>query len=235
MRANQRFLILTTAVLLASPGDRPARGEDGPRAPRIDIGLSQLILNRIGYAFHYFHAAAQSCPIDLATADGKPLLSWRVVILPYVGEEDLYKQFKLNEPWDSAHNTKLIPKIPRVYAPIRVKAKEGETFYQVFTGEKAPFVPGKLIRIPQGFPDGTSNTGLVFEAGEPVIWTKPADLSFDDKKPLPKLGGMFGGECNVVLCDGSVQRLKKGADERQLKLLIMPDDGQPLAGNIFVE
>ena len=48
-------------------------------------------------------------------------------------------------------------------------------------------------------PDGTSNTGLVFEAGEPVIWTKPADLPFDEKKPLPKLGGMFGGECNVVI------------------------------------
>ena len=59
-----------------------------------------------------------------------------MVILPYLGEEDLYKQFKLNEPWDSVHNKKLIPKMPRIYAPIRVKAKEGETFYQVFTGEK---------------------------------------------------------------------------------------------------
>ena len=228
-------LTIIAAALIGVLTHWPASGEDAPRAPRIDIGLSQQNLKQIGYAFHYFHDAARSCPIDLVTADGKPLLSWRVVILPYVGEEDLYKQFKLNEPWDSVHNKKLIPKIPRIYAPIRVKAKEGETFYQVFTGEKAPFVPGKLLRIPQGFPDGTSNTGLVFEAGEPVIWTRPADLPFDELKSLPKLGGMFGGECNVVLCDGTVQRLKKGADEQQLKLLIMPDDGQPLAGNIFVE
>jgi hypothetical protein len=231
----QRLLLLTAAVLIASPGDPPAQGEDGPRAPRIDIGLSQANLKRIGQAFHDFHDAALSFPIVLATADGKPLLSWRVVILPYVDEEDLYKQFKLNEPWDSEHNKKLIPKIPRVYAPIRVKAKEGETFYQVFTGEKAPFVPGKLIRIPQGFPDGTSNTGLVFEAGEPVIWTRPADMTFDEHKPVPKLGGMFGGECNVVLGDGSVARIKKGADEEQVKRLIMPNDGHVVSDNIFIE
>jgi hypothetical protein len=128
-------LTIIAAALIGVLTHRPASGEDSPRAPRIDIGLSQQNLKQIGYAFHDFHGAARSCPIDLVTADGKPLLSWRVVILPYVGEEDLYKQFKLNEPWDSAHNKKLIPKIPRNYAPIRVKAKEGETFYQVFTGE----------------------------------------------------------------------------------------------------
>lgn len=234
MRTIQRLLLFSAAVLIACPGVMPARDEGGSRAPRIDIGLSQHNLKRIGYAFHDFHDATLSLPIDLATADGKPLLSWRVVILPYLGEEELYKQFKLNEPWDSAHNKKLIPKMPRVYAPIRVKAKVGETFYQVFTGEKAPFVPGKLIRIPQGFPDGTSNTGLVFEAGEPVIWTRPADMTFDENKPVPKLGGMFGGNCHVLTCDGSVYRLKKGLDEIQLKRLIMPSDGQVI-GDVFVE
>ena len=234
MRTIQRLLLFIAAVLIACPGEMPARGEGGSRAPRIDIGLSQHNLKRIGIAFHTFHDAHLSFPIDLNAADGKPLLSWRVVILPLLGEEKLYKEFKLNEPWDSPENKKLIPKLPRVYAPIRVKAKVGETFYQVFTGEKAPFVPGKLIRIPQDFPDGTSNTGLVFEAGEPVIWSKPADIPFDENKPLPKLGGMFGGECNVLTCDGSAYRLKKELDEIQLKRLIMPNDGQVI-GDIFVE
>jgi hypothetical protein len=58
-----------------------------------------------------------------------------------------------------------------------------------------------------------------------VIWTKPADLPFDEKKPLPKLGGLFDGEFNVVLCDGSVMRVPKGADEKELKKFITPRDG----------
>ena len=115
--------------------------------------------------------------------------------------------------------------MPKLYAPVRVKAKEGETFYQVFAGEKALFGPKKMPRIPASIPDGTSNTGMVFEAGESVIWTKPADLPFDEKKALPKLGGLFDGDCQVVLCDGSVKTIKKGADEAELKKFIMPADG----------
>jgi hypothetical protein len=219
------FRLYFFAATLVTAG-LAARGADSPSAPRIDLGLSQHNLKQIGIAFHNFHDAHLSLPIDLIAAEGKPLLSWRVVILPYLGEEELYKRFKLNEPWDSEHNRKLIQSIPRVYAPLRVRAKEGETFYQVFTGKDAVFAPGKLRRL-HSIADGTSNTGLVFEAGEPVIWTKPADLPFDENKPLPKLGGMFGGECNVVMCDGWVARIKKGANEKQLKLIIMPDDGQP--------
>ena len=147
-------------------------------------------LKQIGIAFHaYADSSVGNLPIDIRDKDGKALLSWRVAILPYIEENDLYKQFKLDEPWDSANNKKLIEKMPKIYAPVRVKAKEGETFYQVFTGEKAVFGPKKNPRMPESFPDGTSNTGLVFEAGDPVIWSKPADMVFDEKKAVPKLGG----------------------------------------------
>jgi hypothetical protein len=234
MYCLRRLLMAAAAVLIAGLSMNPASGRDDPRAPRIDFGLSRHNLKQIGIAFHNFHDAHLSFPIDLVAADGKPLLSWRVVILPLVGEEDLYKQFRLNEPWDSPHNKKLISKIPRVYAPLRVEAKKGETFYQVFTGKNAVFVPGKLRNLPS-ISDGTSNTGLVFEGGEPVIWTRPADMVFEANKPLPKLGGMFGGECNVVMCDGTVRQLKRRADESQVKLIIMPADGQPFDTGIFVE
>jgi hypothetical protein len=66
---------------------------------------------------------------------------------------------------------------------------------------------------------------MVFEAGEPVIWSKPVDLPFDVNKPLPKLGGMFDGEFHVLRVDGSVIHIKKKADEKELKKLIMPADG----------
>ena len=64
------------------------------------------------------------------------------------------------------------------------------------------------------------------EAGEPVIWTKPADLPFDEKKPLPKLGGLFDGEFHVGLCDGSVMLVKKNFDEKEMKSLITPSGGE---------
>ena len=54
-------------------------------------------------------------PAYLADKQGKPLLSWRVALLPYLGQQDLYKRFHLDEPWDSPHNRQLIPLIPDVY------------------------------------------------------------------------------------------------------------------------
>jgi hypothetical protein len=174
--------------------------------------LKQIALAIINYADRY----QGKLPTDVTSKDGKALLSWRVAILPFIDEVKLYGQFKMDEPWDSENNKKLIGKMPRVYAPVRVKAKEGATFYQVFTGEKALFDPKRPApRYPASITDGTSNTGLVFEAGEPVIWTKPADLAYDEKKPLPKLGGLFDGEFHVALCDGSVRRFRKDPDEQQ--------------------
>jgi len=234
-----RLRLLVGAVLIAALVNLPARGEEPPRGgvSRIDMGLSQYNLQRIGRAIHKFHVATLTLPVDLATADGKPLLSWRVVILPYLGEEALYKQFKLNEPWDSPHNTKLIAKRPRVYAPFRVKTREGETFYQVFRGKNTLFVPGKLNRLLRDdIPDGYSNTALAVEAGEPVVWSKPADVEFDVNKPVPKLGGMFGGVSNVVLCDGFVTRIRRDPDQKLLKYLIMPRDGQAVSvEDLFIE
>jgi uncharacterized protein DUF1559 len=234
MRATGPNCLLTLALVAGAAGPSARQDELSP-TPRIDVGLSRENLRRIGVAFHRFHDAARSLPIDLAAADGKPLLSWRVVILPHLGEEELYKQFKLDEPWDSAHNRKLIAKRPRVYVPFRVTAREGETFYQVFKGKDTLFAPGKLTRIPADVTDGTSNTGLVYEAGEPVIWTRPVDLHFDDDKPLPKLGGMFGGECGVVLCDGRVVRLRKNANDEHVRRLIMPTDGYVVSDEIFID
>jgi hypothetical protein len=200
--------------------------QDLPAITRKDLTTSQNNLKQIGLAFHNFHDATGGFPNDITGKDGKPLLSWRVAILPFIEQDDLYRQFKLDEPWDSDANKKLVEKMPKTYAPVRVQAKAGETYYQVFTGEKALF--GGKVKNPRitGITDGTSNTGMVFEAGEPTAWTKPGDLPFDPKKELPKLGGLFDGDFHVVLCDGSVRRIKKGADEKELRKLIMPADGE---------
>jgi hypothetical protein len=200
--------------------------DDPPPITKKDLKISKNNLQQIALAFHNFNDTNGNLPTDILDKDGKPLLSWRVAILPFVEQDALYKQFKLDEPWDSENNKKLIEKMPKLYAPVRVKAKAGDTFYQVFVGgDDALFGGKKKPKIPQSIPDGTYFTGMIFEAGEPVVWSKPADLPFDAKKPLPKLGGLFDGECHVAMADGSVRLLKKNPDEQHMKYLIMPNDG----------
>ena len=217
--------VFSSAVLIGSLFFLPGVSADDPTPiSKKDLKTSTNNLKQIALAFHAFHDVNNQLPWDILDKDSKPLLSWRVAILPYLEQGELFKQFKLDEPWDSDNNKKLVEKMPKIYAPVRVKAKAGETFYQVFVGEDAVFGPKKkptLINIT----DGTYNTGMVFEAGEPVLWSKPADMPFDQKKPLPKLGGLFDGECLVAMCDGRVIHLKKKPDEQQLKYLIMPNDG----------
>src|SRR5438105_5859302 len=110
-------------------------------------------------------------PAAVVGKDGKPLYSWRVLLLPYIEHEQLYNQFKLDEPWDSEHNKQLIAKMPKLYALPLTKAEAGQTFYQVFTGKDASFPAGKKMRYPTSITDGTANTVMIAEAQKAVPWT----------------------------------------------------------------
>jgi hypothetical protein len=157
---------------------------------------------------------------------GKPLLSWRVLLLPHLGQDKLFKQFKLQEPWDSVHNKKLLDRMPSVYAPGRGKTNNRySTFYQVFTGPGTIFEGHKGIRTTD-FTKGTSRTVMLAEAGEAVPWTKPADLVYDPHKPLPKLGGMFGGDFHILLGDGVVYYVKKGYNQKVMRALVTQVGGE---------
>jgi hypothetical protein len=114
-----------------------------------------------------------------------------VLILPYLEQKGLYDEFKLDEPWDSAHNKKLLARMPAVFAaPNGIAKAKHETFYQVFTGKGTVFDGKKGVSVVE-ITDGTSNTILIVEGGAAVPWTKPADLAYDANKPLPRIGGMF--------------------------------------------
>ena len=78
------------------------------------------------------------------------------------------------------------------------------------------------------FTDGTSNTILIVEGADAVPWTKPADLAFDPKKPLPRLGAMFQDVFLAALADGSVRTLKKTIKEDTLRALITRNGGEPV-------
>lgn len=164
---------------------------------------------------------------------GKPLLSWRVQLLPRLGEEELYKQFRLNEAWDSEHNKKLIAKMPKFYAlPSTKTTAEGQTYYQAFLGKKGVAVrPILQDGDPHGLSygmisDGTYCTVLLVEAAEAVPWTKPADIPFDPEAALPKLGGHFTGGFHVLLCDGRVRFAKDTVDPIALKAAITANGGE---------
>ncbi len=187
---------------------------------------SRQKLRKIAIAIHNWSDVNNNVmPNNVCDKDGKPVLSWRVLILPYLDEEKLFAEFRLDESWDSKNNKALIDKIPIIYKPIRVKSELGNTFYRGFNGPDTIFETGKKWQLAT-IPDGTSNTIMVVEADEPCIWTKPDDLPYDSDKTLPKLGGMFEGDFHVAMADGSVL---PGNSEKmnaaQFHLLITCSDG----------
>jgi RNA polymerase sigma factor (sigma-70 family) len=161
-----------------------------------------------------------------SVGQGKALLSWRVAVLPFLGEDELYRQFKLDEAWDGPHNSNLLKRMPKVYAPPGLAtAVPGTTFYQVFVGEHAGFEKHQALSVAH-FLDGTSNTLLIVEGGSAVPWTKPEDLHYAADEPLPQLGGLFPGIFNAAFADGSVSALWKKGDPDMLRKAITRDDGE---------
>ena len=190
-------------------------------------------LKQIGLALHNYDMDLTRLPPPAITSpDGKPLLSWRVAILPYIEQEALYKQFRLDEPWDSPHNIQLLDKMPKTYeSPHRPPEQPGYTYYQAFVGENTGFDPKEKMTILRlASEDGTGNTILIAEAARGVPWTKPEDLPFDPRpgSPLPALGGPQSQGFNVLFGDGSVRYFMKTIDPETLRLLIDRRDGQAI-------
>jgi hypothetical protein len=196
---------------------------------RVLEGRARAQLRQLGIAMHnYADSTGTMPPAALIGSDGKPAVSWRVLLLPYLGPEEnkLYKEFRLDQPWDSPHNKKLLPRMPKVFAPVVGKTKEPHsTFYRVFTGPNTPFKGSRGPRMPADFPDGTSNTILIAEASAAVPWTKPDELAIDPNKPLPKLGAQFPGVFLIVFADGSSRLVRLKTPEKVLRWLIDPSDG----------
>ena len=185
-------------------------------------------LKQIGLAIHNYHDTFRALPAAYSVdKEGKPLLSWRVHILPYVEQQALYKQFRLDEPWDSEHNRKLIGQMQPTYRSPNSKAAAGKTNYLGIRGKGGVFVAPKEGRPQEKFPrgtsfaeilDGTSNTIMVVEASDEraVTWTKPDDLEPDAQNPVRGLVGLWPGKFQVLFCDGSVRSLPQSIGRETL-------------------
>ncbi len=141
---------------------------------------------------------------------GRRLLSWRVAILPFLGNKELHARFKFDEPWDSENNKKLVAEMPAVYATPGAAGAGGLTHYRVFVG-KAPYWDwSKGISLPQ-IMEGSSNTGAVFVTTQGVPWTQPDEPSAD-AKTLPVEALRFtDGKSPVLYYDGAVHLLDRNA------------------------
>ena len=196
-------------------------------------------LKQIGVAMHMY-AAEYGClpPPYTVDKDGNKLLSWRVLILPYLEEEFLYQQFAMDEPWDSERNRPLLDMMPATYrCPSNPAGPEGtNTDYLMITG------PGTVGEGPRGtklddIHDGMSNTLLVAEAADSgVPWTQPADF---DLTTMPRavagpfeeishgaISSFHPGCANVLFCDGSVRVLSTDIDSQVLEAILTKDGGE---------
>jgi hypothetical protein len=190
--------------------------------------LSQNNLKQMGLAIHLYNDIYDHLPpaaigrLDQPPAAGeKPLLSWRVHILPGLNESYLYSQFKLDEPWDSPDNIKLLPQMPKIYRlPGNNKTPPDHTHYQVFVGNGAAFEKDRVLHFSSDFPDGLAQTIMIVEAAQSVPWTKPDDIPFNPNEPVSPLLSKFFRGTNVALMDGSARFLPLDTPESVLKAAI---------------
>jgi prepilin-type processing-associated H-X9-DG protein len=165
-------------------------------------------MEKIGSAMKAFHDREHRFPASaIYSEDGKPLLSWRVALLPFLGHQDLYDAFKLDEPWDSPHNLVLARQMPVVYAlPYNLDdgaAPSWTTYFQVFVGSGTVFEGTTGVSL-NDFARRVSKTALVVIAQEPVLWTKPVDIVFSPIGPVIQPNDHVAGYCWVLFADGHV-------------------------------
>ena len=187
-------------------------------------------LKQIGLAMHNYLATHGQFPARaMADKEGKPLLSWRVAVLPFLDGQALYNEFHLDEPWNSEHNLKLIPKMPPVFLNPNLGSTV-KTNYLAVAGEGA-FFGGKKGLTPQQITDGLSNTVMVVEADaeRAVEWTRPQDLDYDAERPLTGLGAIRPGGFNALFGDGSVRFISSTIDEVVWRTLMTYAGGEVVA------
>jgi hypothetical protein len=195
-------------------------------------------LKQLGIAMHAYHDAMGTLPGDVlpGAALNPPAWSWRVQILPFVEQDNLYKQLDFMKSWDDPANLKKLEamEMPKVFEIPGRPAPKGHTYFRMFTkpknakGNERPLLfEGQRGPKFSEVTDGLSNTLMIVEAGEAVPWYKPDVLGYDGTLPLPPLGDKGADRFLAAFGDGSVRSLKPGKlGEKTLRALITPQGGE---------
>lgn len=187
------------------------------RRPRRPAGKKSMQnrLKQVGLGLHNFHDVHTALPPASAQKPNtKARHSWRVAILPYIDQQDLYDQYNFDEPWDSEQNKKLLSQMPNVFAAGDDKDAQGLTPIlaivgsdTIITSDQPTSNRGYAGTKFQEVTDGLSNTIAVVESKHRVPWTKPEDISYDKSKPFDSKKWLKADGYNGLFADGSVQPL----------------------------
>ncbi|MBX3414536.1 MAG: DUF1559 domain-containing protein [Pirellulales bacterium] len=208
-------------------------------ATKADRAAAMNQFKQVAIAMHNYHSAVKDAngksrfpDVASTNTEGKPLLSWRVHLLPYLDQGQLYGEFHLDEPWDSEHNKKLLERMPDIFRLPGVQAGVGKTCMVLPVGKQTAFPDGKGLAI-RDFTDGTSNTILSLEVDNEhaVPWTAPDDLKVDAADPTKGLGQHYGEGTLVMIADGSVRFLPQATTAEQWKALLSPAGGEVIERN----
>ncbi|MGF1578750.1 MAG: DUF1559 domain-containing protein [Gemmataceae bacterium] len=160
---------------------------------------------------------------------GRPILSWRVALLPYLGENEkaLYNEFRLDEPWDGPNNKRLLQRMPQSYrTPELYSRSPGQTGSLVLTGPGTMFEGPKGVRKKEVLP---KTICVVLGAAEnATYWTKPGDFLVEPGEPLPDIFPRYTNQVLALLADGSFKELKTSLPKEQLRQMIYRKKG-PIA------
>ena len=192
---------------------------------------------RITVAMHaYYDTYGSFPPAYTVDADGNKLHSWRTLLLPFLEQNALYKQIRLDEPWNSEHNRfygKTIIPVYRCHNDAFSNNPNAVTPYSVVVGRETPFMENGKTNGFRDITDGTCNTVCLVERANPIPWMQPDDITFEEAVKgvgvsEKGIGNIHGDGCYITLCDGSVKFLKKSVDLKNFRAVLTKDGGESL-------
>ena len=192
-------------------------------------------LKQIALAMHNYHDEHGSFPpAYIADASGKPMHSWRVLLLPYLERQDIYGAYDFNEPWDGPNNSKLAAVWPEVYrCPSEDQTSSQITSYVAVIGANTAW-PGSDAASLREIKDGAATTLLVVEcANSGIHWMEPRDLHLSQMSPTINATAGQGmcsehpGGFQAAMCDGSVRFIPESLSADDVRALLTVDGGEP--------
>ncbi|MCA9094058.1 MAG: DUF1559 domain-containing protein [Planctomycetaceae bacterium] len=193
-----------------------------------------LALRYIGLALHSFHDIFGGFPVrsdapSYFDASGNPNLSWRVHLLPFLGEQNLYFQFHLDEPWNSPHNLPLLDKMPEIFLSRGLSAGTNLTGFQFVSGPEAYLNDSTHSPDIDDVLDGIAYTIGVIETPPElaVPWSKPDDFPFNPSDPFGSIRALIGDFITVMMLDGSALAIAPQIDPDTAAAMMTWAGGDP--------